>query len=114
MQKLLLFLSVAAILTGVAGCKSGAPSIETIAKELCACLQPMVAMYDQMGAQVAEDEDAFMEMMEAFERTAGESQECSDALTQKYGDLADRHQEIEAAMTKTCPDVMQLLDEFGE
>ncbi|MDX1941775.1 MAG: hypothetical protein SFU99_14540 [Saprospiraceae bacterium] len=99
------------VLLGMTACKSK-PTDEDIAKELCACLEPMIKMYKEMGSQTpGQDEAAMMESIAELERVAGESQACSDQLNQKYGDLSQKQAEMEAAMNKVCPDVIQFLNE---
>ncbi|MBK7872502.1 MAG: hypothetical protein IPJ74_18395 [Saprospiraceae bacterium] len=96
---------------GITACKSQ-PNDEAIAKELCACLEPMITLYKEMGSQSQnQDEAAMMESIAELERIAGESQACSEQLNQKYGDLSQKQVEMEAAMTKVCPDIVQFLNE---
>ncbi len=54
-----------------------------------------------------------IEAMEELERLATQSQDCTDRITEKYGDLAERQAGLEDAMQKACPDIMRTLREFG-
>ncbi len=109
------YLLAGLLLLGLFSCKSKSSNDDAIAKELCACLQPMIAMYQKMEAQANNgDADAMIEAMQELETLAGDSQACTDRLTEKYGDLADRQEGLESAMQKNCPEVMKVLREFSE
>lgn len=84
--------------------------IDTIAGELCDCLRPMIEMYNEL--EVATDPDETERTMQELTRLAEESQSCANGLTEKYGDLAPRQQEVDEAMARACPDIVQRLNEF--
>jgi len=86
---------------------------EQIAEELCACLRPIVDVYEETKNLSEEDSTAdIQEAMEKMERAAAESDACADRLNEKYGDLADRQEEVEASMQKVCPDIVNAMNEI--
>ncbi len=87
---------------------------DELAKELCICLRPMIEVYERMGGQMeGADEDQIVAVLEELEALAAESEACANKITEKYGDLADREAELEPALRKACPDIMQRMDEFN-
>ncbi len=84
--------------------------IDTIAGELCDCLRPMIEMYNTLGDGT--DSEALEGAIEELGRLAEESQSCADDMTDRYGDLAARQQEVDEAMARVCPDIVQRLNEF--
>jgi acyl carrier protein phosphodiesterase len=94
------------------GCKKQ-NNADQIAQELCACMKPLMAVYEQANSLSEDDDlDAITNAMTKMEKTATESEQCADALDAKYGKLDDREDEIQAAMQRACPEILQKMNEI--
>lgn len=94
------------------GCKN---DTDQIAGELCACLRPIVQVYQETQTLSAEDSaEAIQAAMEKMDRAAAESDACADGMDERYGDLEGRQEAIEAAMQRVCPDIVQVMDEIEQ
>ena len=47
-----------------------------------------------------------------MEKAAAEGDSCADRINEKYGDLENQQEEIEAAMQRVCPNVAKTMQEI--
>ena len=93
-------------------CK-GKNSTEQIAEELCDCLRPIAEVYEATQNLSAEDSaEDIQAAMDKMEKAAAEGDACADRINEKYGDLENQQEEIEAAMQRVCPNVAKTMQEI--
>lgn len=100
------------IISLLISCK-GKNSTEQIAEELCDCLRPIVEVYEATQNISEEDRTEDIQIaMDKMEKAAAESDACADRINEKYGDLENQQEEIEAAMQRVCPNVAKVMEEI--
>ncbi len=88
---------------------------DQIAKELCDCLRPIVEVYnDTQGLSAEDSAEDIQAAMEKMDQAAAESDACADRMDEKYGDLEEKQEAVEAAMQRVCPDIVAVMNEIEE
>ena len=97
----------------------GAIDYDAMAKDLCACMTPMMDFQNKLMALLAEGkEDEIMAMQEDALAIQQEGEACVDALEAKYGVVGpEQEEEATEALRKACPEFMEMVEgtsEFGD
>lgn len=104
------------LLFGATACQSGA-DLDAVARETCACLQPMADFMQENTAAALQEQSA--EQAEAltdrFEKIIQEGETCTGKLEDKYPEFRDdvspeQEAALRAALAQRCPDVVQMMD----
>jgi len=87
---------------------------DAMAKELCACMSPLVEMNEKIQKLTeAGDTEAVGELFAQLEGQFAEGEKCATDLEKKYGAMnkAGEEAKAKAAIRKTCPKVADMIDQ---
>lgn len=93
-------------------CNSG-KNYDKMAKELCACMQPLADLNVKLQqAQSTNDQATMQQLFDEVERVANQSGDCANDLEKKYGLVdGDDEQKATEAMKKACPEIAAIVEQ---
>ncbi len=114
-KSLILLIAVSAFMYSCKG--GGADAATTAAKMTCKCTQPLIEINKQVtAARDANDTEKLTALMGDLATKQEGMTGCIKELEEKFGDK-DGDKEFEAAMKaamkKECPDVYEMMNQFG-
>ncbi len=84
---------------------------DSMADELCACLQPVLELTEALQQKQSEgDEAGMVALLDNLEQIMKTSEACVDNVDQKYHlTTEEAQQKATEALEKACPDIMAML-----